>query len=260
MKLLVFGDLHYYGGEENTFVSPRKLVKFALPMLDKLIETAELEKVDAVVNLGDIIQDTNNKEKDIESLEFMFGQLKRFKCPCYSILGNHDMKMMDSAQEVEKIMCYENSKYSLDIDGFHLVFLSTDVFPERGIDRGGSYKTQTLSEESVEWLKKDLENNTLPCILFTHFPLAEYDAIKDECMFLKNRAEVKAFINEDKNIKAVFSGHQHSPKVVEENGLTHYIVGSPTSCFTGDGVPMGIYRMIETDKDNIVISEHFIEL
>ena len=149
MKILVFADLHYYGGDISQFNSEYKMVEFAVPMLEQLIETASREDVSLVVNLGDIIQDTDNKERDLECLRFMFEYLEKFRCPCYSVLGNHDLRMMDSTEEVEKIIGYEASRYSIDIEGFHLVFLTTDVFPELGTDRGGSCKTRILSEEGL---------------------------------------------------------------------------------------------------------------
>lgn len=260
MKILVFADLHYYGGDEQRFDSTRKLVKFAIPMLDELIKIAENEDVSIVANLGDIIQDTNDKELDLECLEYMFDQLKRFKCPCYNLLGNHDLKMMDSIEEVEKIIGCETSRYSVDADGFHLVFLTTDVMPELGTARGGSYKTQILSEQGLDWLKKDLENNNLPCLIFTHFPLVEAENVQDECMYMKNRDDVMKIINNDNNIKAVFSGHQHTPKVLEKNGIKHYIVGSPTTSLEANGIPIGVYRMIETVGNDIIVTEHNILL
>lgn len=260
MKILLFADLHYFDGDEILFDTNSKLVQFAIPMLDKLIETANKENVLLTINLGDIIQDTNNKEKDIECLEYMYDYLKKFNSPCYSVFGNHDLKMFDSAEEVEKIFGYESSKFSIDVEGFHLVFLTTDVMPELGVRRGGSYKTQNLTPQSLQWLKNDLDNNDLPCLLFTHFPLAENEEIEDECAFLKNRNEVKEIIYNDKNVKAVFAAHQHAPGVIEENGIKHYIPGSPTACYKGDSVPIGTYIMIETDGEDIKVTNHSIVL
>ena len=139
------------------------------------------------------------------------------------------------------------SNYSFDKDGFHLVFLTTDVRPELGLDRGGIYKTQSFSDQTLKWLEDDLEENELPCIIFTHYVIAEYESVKDECMFLKNRAEVKEIFARHNNIKAVFCGHQHTPKIIEENGITHYVVGSPTTSPEANGVPLGIYAVIETE-------------
>ena len=40
MKLLVFSDLHYFAGDMETaiFNTKKKLVRYALPMLDRLTE------------------------------------------------------------------------------------------------------------------------------------------------------------------------------------------------------------------------------
>ena len=99
MKVLVFTDLHYYGGTQAYCISKKKLVQFAEPMLDEFKRISKEEKVDFVINLGDIIQDTNNKELDLDCLKYIFGRLQEFSCPVYSVLGNHDLKMMDSIEK-----------------------------------------------------------------------------------------------------------------------------------------------------------------
>ena len=75
-------------------------------------------------------------------------------------------------------------------------------------------KPQFISKEDLEWLKNDLEKNTLPSILFTHFGMAE-DNMKGNWWFescsehalLGNRKEVKEILKKDKNLIAVFSLH-----------------------------------------------------
>ena len=176
MKILVFADIHYYTGDLDNAIFNRKikLVEYALPLLDELIRRANEEyNPDVCINLGDIIQDTQKHDEDIEALGFMFGKLEKFDAPCYSILGNHDLKMMDSTREVEALLGYEHATYSLDMGGYHLVFLTTEVRPELGLARGGCYKTQYLSDGDIEWLKLDLAKNELPTVIFTHFALAE---------------------------------------------------------------------------------------
>ena len=260
MKILVFADLHYFGGTAKTFNTERKLVQFALPMLKALIKVAEEEKVDLAVNLGDLIQDDNDKQRDLDALAMLFDMLKGFSCPCYSVLGNHDLKMMDSLSEVECLTGQESTTFSMDLHGYHLVFLTTELRPELGRDRGGSYKTQYLAESTLRWLEKDLAKNTLPYFLFSHFSIAEDDRVTDECMFMKNREAVKKIVYADGRLQAVLAGHQHAPKTVDEGGVTHYIVGSPTTCFDGSGIPLGVYRMIETDGDRFTVEERRIVL
>ena len=59
MKIIVFADLHYFAGdiERAIFNTKKKLVRYALPMLDALSERIKKEhKARFAVNLGDLIQ------------------------------------------------------------------------------------------------------------------------------------------------------------------------------------------------------------
>lgn len=262
MKIAVFADVHYFSGDIKTasFNTKKKLVQYALPLLERLADIINNQfAADISVNLGDLIQDTHDKTEDIESLTFMFENLKKIKCPCYSILGNHDLKMMDSVEDVESIMGCK-STLSVDIDGYHLVFLTTEVRPELGLARGGCYKAQYLSEQTLEFLEKDLAENKLPCLIFTHYTLAEESDITDECMFMKNRADVKEIIKRDKNILAVFSGHQHITKTIVEDGVKYYVLGSLTGCTKTAGVPDGVYLEIELCDKELKVTERYINL
>ncbi len=260
MRIIVFADIHYFAGdlEGAIFNKKKKLVQYALPMLDRLTEKINGEYgADLAVNLGDIIQDTTEHDGDIKALEFMFDRLKAISCPCCSVLGNHDLKMMDSVTEVEEIMGHE-STYSFDTGGYHFVFLTTEVRPELGTERGGCYKAQYLSEKNIGWLFEDLKANTLPTLIFTHYGLAENPEINDGCLFMKNRAEVKKIIKKDKNVLAVFSGHQHRTYRIEEDGVRYYALGSMISDRNEIGKPDGVYFEIELDGGKLTVTEHHI--
>ncbi len=262
MKIVVFSDLHYFGDDikKAVFNTEKKLVQYAIPLLDRLIDKVNNDSsADVCVNLGDLIQDTQDKQLDIECLQFLFDKIKDMRCPCYSVLGNHDLKMMDCVGDVESIMGYK-STYSVDVGGYHLVFLTTEVRPELGLARGGCYKAQYLSEESLNWLKSDLAENSLPCVVFTHYGLAEDSDIPDGCMFMKNRDAVKAIIKNDKNILSVVSGHQHITKKLFEDGVEYYVLGSMTACSETAGVPSGIYFEIELCDNKFEIYERHIKL
>ena len=260
MKILVFTDIHYFGGKEKLFNTKRKLVEFAEPMLDALKDLSQKEEVSFAVNLGDLIQDTNDKALDLACLSLMFDRLKKFPCPVYSVLGNHDLRMMDSIEEVAPLIGQNPATFSMDAEGYHLVFLSPELRPELGTARGGSYKTQYIGKDTLAWLKEDLEKSDLPTFVFTHFPMAEDPRVQDECMFMKNSDDVKKILLDSGRVKAVFVGHQHTPRFVEEDGIPYYIVGSPTVSLFEDGIPIGVYRMIETEGDTFTATEQHIKL
>ena len=77
---------------------------------------------------------------------------------------------------------------------------------------------------------------------------------------MKNKDDVRKIIYNDKNVVAIFSGHQHGPKRATENNITHYIVGSPTTSLKEDGIPIGVYIEIETDGKNIKITEKWVSI
>jgi predicted phosphodiesterase len=228
-------------------------------MLDALGERIKKEhKARFAVNLGDLIQDTTEHGGDIAALKFMFDRLSKIGCPCYSVLGNHDLKMMDSVREVEEIMGRE-STYSFDTGGYHFVFLTTEVRSELGIERGGCYKAQYMSGENISWLHEDLKKNSLPTLIFTHYGLAENPEISDGCMFMKNRAEIKEIIKNDKNILAVFSGHQHVPSVIDEDGVRYYVLGSMIADESMTDTPLGEYLEIDLEDGEIKVTERRIK-
>ena len=65
---------------------------------------------------------------------------------------------------------------------------------------------------------------------------------------------------EGSKYESLFSGHQHAPRILEEDGITHYIVGSSTTSPEADGTPIGVYRIIETVNEDIITTEHHIVL
>ena len=256
MKITVFGDLHYFAGDisKAIFDTGKKPVRYALPALEKLTYLINNEyKSDLAVNLGDIIQDTVDRELDKAALKFAYGELKKINCPCVSVFGNHDLKMMDSVEEVEEILG-ESGTRSFDLCGWHLVFLSPEVRGELGTARGGCYKAQYIADKTLSWLSDDLNKTALPTVIFTHFTVAEDESVTDECMFVKNRAELKDILIKSGKVKAVISGHLHQKRVIRENGIDYYVIPSMIADKSKEGRTIGSYINLESEGDELKIS------
>lgn len=269
-KIVIFSDLHYAPEKpiNNGSIIDRKLMEYAEPLLQKLTDKINNEiKPDLVLNLGDLVEDFNDHDKDIINLNYIWNKFKNIKANFYSCIGNHDLRSMSSRNEVEQIMGYEHSTFSFDINELHVVILGTYVNNDIGTESGGIFKTQYLSKEDLNWLKEDLEKNNLPTIIFTHFGVAE-DNMKGNWWFescpehalLGNRKELKEILKKDKNIIAVFSGHQHWTKTIIEDGISYYIVGSMTENINNDGVPDGVYYIVEFDGEKIKVIKNNIRL
>ena len=268
-RLIIFSDIHYLDRpiEDNELNKKRKLTNYAEKILDLLIKKINREKPDLCICLGDLIQDVANMEIDKKNFKYIWNKLKDINVPFYSVLGNHDLKSMNSRKELEEIMGYKNATFSIDLCGYHFIILSTDIREDFMKKDGGIYKAQCMNKEEIEWLKKDLEKNNLPCIIFTHFGIAEDKQIGNywfekipEKGLMSNRKEVKDIIKEDNNIIAIFSGHQHWTKQIQEDGKNYYLLGSLVENINMDGIPDGVYLEVELKDQDVKIVEKHIRI
>lgn len=266
LKLVVFSDLHYLDNNHSEQYN-RKLTSLAVPLFEKLKNKINNEiKPDICVYLGDLIEDTNNYNQDIKNLKYICNKFKTITVPFYAIPGNHDLRSMNFREEAEDIMGYGHSTFSLNIKGYHLVFLGLDIRNNLGITNGGIFKTQFISNDDLKWLKKDLKDNDMPCIIFNHFGIAEDDMIGNwwfescpENALLANRKELKKIIKKNDNVIGVFSGHQHWTKRIKEDGIDYYIVGSITENINNDGIPDGIYFEVNIENKKIEVIEKHLQ-
>lgn len=258
-KIVIFSDLHYMPEDRRTG-EDKKLTYYAEDILKKLINKVNNEiKPDFVVNLGDLIENIGDNTEDKSNYKYIYNKFNNFSCPVYSITGNHDLEIVDSREELEELIDYKNFTYSFDFNGFHFVFLS--------LDKNEKSETRSISNNDISWLKKDLDKNKLPCVIFNHFGIAEdvmknhwYFSDKSEEALLENRKEIKQIINNNTNILAVFSGHQHWTKKLVEEDINYYILGSMTENINNDFIPDGVYFIVDLDQNNIKVTEHHISM
>lgn len=261
LKLCIFGDIHYIDKKPNWSID-RKLVEYADELTIKLVDIINNEiNPNVVINLGDMIQSSQNKEDDKKNIIHICTLLNKIKKPYYTLIGNHELKSVSSNNEILELLNYQSATYSLNINEYHLLFIGTDINNE---DK--TYRTQYISEKDLIWIQNDLEENKdKKIILFSHFGIAEDQNIKEnfwcysedgENLMLRNRIKLKEMLN-GKNIIAVFCGHQHWTKKLEENNINYYMLGSLTENINMDGVPDGVYFEVEIENDDVrVIEKH----
>ena len=263
LKLVIFSDLHYL--DKHHEGDNRKLTKLVLPILKALTDKINNQiKPDACIYLGDLIEDTNNYKQDIENIKYILNELNKIKVPLYIVLGNHDLRTIPK-EELENILGH--SSFSVNINGFHLIFLNLDTKNHLGTGEGGITKTRYISEKDLKWLEKDLKENNLPGLIFNHFGIAEdnmqgnywFSSDKENAL-LANRKELKRILKTNKNIIGIFSGHQHWTKRIKEDGLDYYVVGSIIENINNDGIPDGIYLEVEINENKMKVNEKHLNL
>ncbi|MDR0462046.1 MAG: metallophosphoesterase [Christensenellaceae bacterium] len=261
---MIFSDVHYCTENILNFGVNRKLYELAIPLATKITNIINSMKPDMVVNLGDMIEDTGSTGKDIKNIKTIWKVFKKIGSPFYYTVGNHDVKTLACA-DFAKAIGYKNLTYSVNLDGYHFVFLG--VCDEETLD-GWYPMKRTIHKKDIEWLKKDIKNNNLPTIVFLHHGLAEddlkgnwwFDRCNHEVGLLKNRNEVKQILKTDKNLLAVFSGHQHWTKTTIEDGIPYHVIGSVTENINGDGKPDGIWFEVDVNGKELKITKHNLSI
>lgn len=262
MKLIVYTDLHHYSGDRESaiFNKTGKLTQYAMPMLCQLIDKVNNEyKPDAVINLGDSIQDANNYDMDVVSLCDVAEKFKEFNVPHYMVLGNHDLKMFDTFDNHKKIFGYDSFNYSVDLCGYHLVFMTNGIVPERGTVGGGVEKTHYAVKETVDFLRSDLSQNTKPCIIFNHYPFIAHKEL-NERMLIQNVQELFDITDSHKNILAVVSGHTHISSSFVRNGVDYHVLGSPIASPLKNDIPDAVYYEIDVEDNKVTVTERKFEI
>ena len=260
MKFAIINDAHI-GPSESGFEKGihRKLVNQSETILASVITTLnQAEKPELVINLGDSIEDVNDRQVDIRSFNQFLSLVAPIAAPIYHSIGNHDVRTLTEA-EIARLLGYEKMYYSFDHGQYHFVVLSFQIIGDHT-----HIKEDILAivpPEQIEWLKTDLKQTDKLALIFTHYGLAEDDmkgnfwfAADPHFAMFDNRAEIKKILEQSGKVKAVFNAHQHWNRMHVENNIPYFTVTSMTENFKNDGVPTKAYTIVHLDQDKIEVT------
>ncbi len=86
----------------------------------------------------------------------------------------------------------------------------------------------------IAWLEEELARATLPVVIYSHYPIADYDvngnpifSLFEYGMAFPLRADrILATVEASGKALAVFSGHMHFSHQQLRNGILHFTIGS----------------------------------
>ena len=202
-----------------------------------------------IIDLGDRISAVS-PEEDEKHLKSYSEHFNDVATPLHGVIGNHDDKNMTRAEHTAMIGTPASS-YSIDKDGYHLVFWSPNryVTPDKGI---------FIDQESMDWLENDLAETDKPVLLFTHVPL---DNIGDEghCnidkyFFWTEGEEIRKILEDSGKVLLCMTGHRHRDRHREINGIHYVTINSLVDTYREHyRVPRGTYAFLEVEGDQITI-------
>lgn len=242
-------DLHY--AERDPWTT--RFYRQSLRKMHSCVQFMNTQEIEFLVELGDL-KDESAEPLEAETLTFLRdieAAFARFSGPRYHVLGNHDIDSISKAQFQENVrntgISRERTWYSFNRRGLHFVTLDAN-FRKDGIpyERGNfSWRDPNIPPSQLEWLRRDLEENTLPTIVFCHQLLTD---AAPHCVI--NAGEVRSILESSGNVLAAFHGHKHEGDYAFINGIHYYTLEAVVE---GSGPENSAYAVVEVLPDHSLV-------
>jgi len=205
--------------------------------LKVFLNTAQMRKVDFVIDLGDFCftKKENNGFIDI----WNSSPLKK-----YNVLGNHDMDT-GTKKDFMQFTGMKKPYYSFDIGDLHFIVLDPNNLYVDGeyipYANANFYRPARhrgfVDPQQLEWLKQDLTKTEKQCIVFSHQNLEEPEGCNNSDLVREIFAEANKKAEFQKVI-AAFNGHHHVDgskqlddiQYVHINSMSYVWVGEKYQC------------------------------
>lgn len=249
LRFGMVADAHYADADTKGVRHYRE----SLPKMDECVAFMNDQKVEFLIELGDlkdqgIPAEEKNTLKNLETIETAFA---KFAGPRYHVLGNHDMDSISKEQFAARVENTGIEKgahyYSFDAKGVHFVVLDACTRADGSdYDHGNfNWKDANIPSEQRDWLTRDLAANAKPVIVFVHQLL---DGETEHC--IKNAAQIRQILQDDKKVLAVFHGHHHAGHYSLIEGVHYYTLKAMVE---GSGAENNSYTTVDVYDDHSIV-------
>jgi 3',5'-cyclic AMP phosphodiesterase CpdA len=219
-------------------------------VLGNLMEAIKSEKVNFIVFVGDIITGTVHSDEHTRRLKKWKKFTAGYGMPVYPAIGNHEIESEMSEDIFKSVFALPRNGpqdlkeivYSFNYRNSHFVVIDTNRYNN----------FHELGTEQMEWIERDLKNNSKRTIfVFGHEPaypkkhvndsLDRFPAIRDELWALFKMYDVMAY----------FCGHDHLYDRSLYEGVHQVITGGGGAPLHGRSENGGFYHFIMVEvRDN----------
>ena len=216
--------------------------------LGKLAEAAtqfEKDKVNFVVELGDLIDAADSVETEQRYLKTINREFAAISKDRHYVLGNHCVDTLTKAEFLDHVE-QKKSYYSFDRGDFHFIILDA-CFRNDGEPYGrknSKWNDANIPAAEVEWLQADLKSTGKKSIVFAHQRL---DVSNDHGV--KNCPELRTIFEDSDKVLAVFQGHSHQNDLKDIGGI-HYC--TLVAMVEGSGADNNGYSVMEIDHNGTI--------
>lgn len=212
---------------------PERLSMDSVRLFEETLSDIAACDADGVLFTGDIME---AREYALKNLDLSFGLMKKLTVPWLVLMGNHDIPYRSTKDGYTKADFIRRFAGHGPADG--VAYWRHD-WPHKKITVFGLDTTvQTSCDGAVdvrqlEWLARNLRDvaDDRYVIILTHHPVIVFDReISDvdelQIFVARNHGAVRQVIESYDQVKVVISGHNHTRRHIQQNGV-HYI-GCPS--------------------------------
>lgn len=225
LKIGFVTDLHF-GPQAFHEGKLRKLTHHAAALTRAVVRRMNEElRPDLLVNLGDDIED-EDRDADLARYAECQGILRGAKAELVNVAGNHDTVHLTRCDLMRAWRRGADAPlyYSFDRGGFHFVVLHT--LERKDVD-------VRIPQAELAWLRDDLARTASEAVILMHHSASEQD-LSDSRWFrglahlalVKERAELRAILEESGKVRAVFNGHVHRNHLDVIRGVPYVTIQS----------------------------------
>ena len=231
-KFGIITDIHHTNKEDST----SRIYSAGIEKTSRFIREMVKNDAEFIIELGDIV-DTLNKDKQkdpVLNLTEIEGIFKSYPGPSYHVLGNHEFDNLTRDEFLSNIgntgIEQGRTYYSFDSNGVHYIVLDADYTiaePHRSFDMNTAddtfwnWKDAWIPQDELDWLKKDLASSKLPTVIFSH-QVVHRDTTENHT--IKNADVLRKILEDDGDVIAAFSGHDHSGEYKKINGINYFVL------------------------------------
>ncbi len=231
-------DLHY--ADKGT--AGTRFYREALAKLDEAVALFNRERPDAVVELGDFIDQADSVELEAEWLQTVESHFAALTMPRHYVLGNHCVGTLTKA-EFARHTAATGGHASFEAGG--VAFLLLDAcFREDGVAyerKNFHWRDANLPGVELAWLEAELGRAPGPVVVLAHQRLD-----LDEAHAVRNAAAARALLEKSGKVLAVFQGHSHRNDLQRIGGIDYVTL---VAMVEGSGAASSGYALLEIFGD-----------
>lgn len=206
MKIGLFTDCHYCKAE---YLGPTRRPSLSMNKIREAMDEFKSKNVDMVFCLGDLTDhdESSTKEEIIGCFREAMRLICSYNIPFYLVPGNHDYLVM-TADDMEREAGFKAPPYTVEAGTYKFIVLDANYrsnmvrFDTAGVD----WTDANLPPHQVEFLRAELNNTTMQCIVLVHENL---DPCVDKMHIIKNAEQIREIIKDSHRVALVIQGHYH---------------------------------------------------